>query len=440
MTTIYARANDIKNSDYIGKEITIRGWVYRLRKQKENTFILLRDDRGGVIQSIFPTEKAAHLTIESSIEITGILRQDARAPEGGYEIKGKDLKTFNIADIDFPIGEYQSSELLLDKRHLAVRTRRMVSISKIRSSILKFAREWFVKNDWMEVTPPIIVKGAVEGGSTLFKVKYFDEEVFLSQSSQLYLEAMIFSLGPVWSLTPSFRAERSRTIRHLAEFLHLEAEAPWVEKLEDILRVQEELISYIVQNIIKERSDEFAILKRDINDLKKVEVPFNRLSYEKAIEILRSNAPEVLEESSSNSNSVERGIDFNIDSERELTKNATKPTFVVGYPIHLKPFYVKEDPNCKGRGLAVDMLAPQGFGEITSGGLREDNITSIIRRMKQEGLDPSVYEWYLDLRRYGSVPHGGFGLGIERLVRWITQIEDIKDTVLFPRTMSRTLP
>ena len=218
MTTIYARANDIKNSDYIGKEITIRGWVYRLRKQKENTFILLRDDRGGVIQSIFPTEKAAHLTIESSIEVTGILREDARAPEGGYEIKGNNLKTFNIADIDFPIGEFQSPELLLDKRHLAVRTRRMISISKIRSSILKFAREWFVKNDWMEVTPPIIVKGAVEGGSTLFKVKYFDEEVFLSQSSQLYLEAMIFSLGPVWSLTPSFRAEKSRTIRHLAEF------------------------------------------------------------------------------------------------------------------------------------------------------------------------------------------------------------------------------
>ena len=441
---IYARANDIKNSDYIGKEITIRGWVYRLRKQKENTFILLRDDRGGVIQSIFPTEKAAHLTIESSIEVTGILTQDARAPEGGYEIKGKDLKTFNVASIDFPIGEYQSSELLLDKRHLAVRTRRMVSISKIRSSILKFAREWFVKNDWMEVTPPIIVKGAVEGGSTLFKVKYFDEEVFLSQSSQLYLEAMIFSLGPVWSLTPSFRAERSRTIRHLAEFLHLEAEAPWVEKLEDILRVQEELISYIVQNIIKERSDEFAILKRDINDLKRVEVPFDRLSYEKAIEILRSNAPEILEKESNSSNNnssgVERGIDLNIDSERELTKNATKPTFVVGYPIHLKPFYVKEDPNCKGRGLAVDMLAPQGFGEITSGGLREDNITSIIRRMKQEGLDPSVYEWYLDLRRYGSVAHGGFGLGIERLVRWITKVEDIKDAVPFPRTMSRTLP
>jgi asparaginyl-tRNA synthetase len=441
---IYARANDIKNSDYIGKEIAIRGWVYRLRKQKENTFILLRDDRGGVIQSIFPTEKAAHLTIESSIEVTGILTQDARAPEGGYEIKGKDLKTFNVASIDFPIGEYQSSELLLDKRHLAVRTRRMVSISKIRSSILKFAREWFVKNDWMEVTPPIIVKGAVEGGSTLFKVKYFDEEVFLSQSSQLYLEAMIFSLGPVWSLTPSFRAERSRTVRHLAEFLHLEAEAPWVEKLEDILRVQEELISYIVQNIIKERSDEFAILKRDINDLKRVEVPFDRLSYEKAIEILRSNAPEILEKESNSSNNnssgVERGIDLNIDSERELTKNATKPTFVVGYPIHLKPFYVKEDPNCKGRGLAVDMLAPQGFGEITSGGLREDNITSIIRRMKQEGLDPSVYEWYLDLRRYGSVAHGGFGLGIERLVRWITKVEDIKDAVPFPRTMSRTLP
>src|ERR687887_1856355 len=208
--------------------------------------------------------------------------------------------------------------------------RKMIAIAKIRATVLDYGRRWFVEKDWMEVTAPTIVKGAVEGGSTLFKLKYFDEEAYLSQSSQLYLEAMIFSLGPVWSLTPSFRAEKSRTIRHLAEFLHLEAEAPWVEKLEDILRVQEELISYIVQNIIKERSDEFAILKRDINDLKRVEVPFDRLSYEKAIEILRSNAPEVLEKES-NSSGVERGIDLNIDSERELTKNATKPTFVVGY-------------------------------------------------------------------------------------------------------------
>src|ERR671918_1591497 len=258
---MYVRADDIKSPDYIGKEVTIRGWVYRLRKQKENTFVLIRDDRGGIIQSIFPTEKVTNLTIESSIEINGVVRQDSRAPEGGFEIKGNNLQIFHIADPDYPIGEYQSSELLLDYRHLSLRMRRMIAIAKIRVSILKYARQWFVENDWMEITPPIIVKDAVEGGSTLFKIKNFDEEAYLSQSAQLYLEAMIFSLGRVWSLTPSFRAEKSRTIRHLAEFSHLEAEAPWVE-MEDILKIQEELISYVVQSTLYERSDSFKILKR----------------------------------------------------------------------------------------------------------------------------------------------------------------------------------
>lgn len=432
------RCNDIKSVDYIGKDVTIRGWVHRIRKQKENTFIILRDDRGGVIQTIFPTEKAAHLTIESSIEITGILRRDPRAPEGGYEIKGNDLKIFNIAGIDFPIGEYQSSELLLDKRHLTLRSRRMIAVAKIRASIIKFAREWFIENDWIEVTTPIIVKGAVEGGSTLFKLKYFDEEAYLSQSAQLYLEAMIFCLGPVWSLTPSFRAEKSRTVRHLAEFSHLEAEAPWV-KLEDILVVQEQLISYIVQNTINERAEELDLLKRDVTDLKMLKAPFDRITYNKAIEILQSKGFMMVEEDGSK-RSIKWGDDLNIDSERELTKNAIKPIFVVGYPIHVKPFYVKEDSSSKGLGLTADMLAPKGFGEITSGGLREDDIASITKRIEKEGLNPTEYEWYLDLRKYGSVPHGGFGLGIERLIRWITNVVDIKDTVLFPRTISRVTP
>src|SRR5919206_1955067 len=257
------RCNDIKSPEYIGKKVKVRGWVHRLRKQKENAFIMIRDDRGGIIQSVFPSEKTSHLTLESSIEINGLLQKDTRAPEGGYEIKGIDLKTFNIAQVDFPIGEYQSAELLLNNRHLALRTRRMIAIAKIRSSTMKFARQWFIENNWMEVTAPIIVKSAVEGGSTLFKLRYFDEDVYLSQSAQLYLEAMIFCLGPVWSLTPSFRAEKSRTVRHLAEFSHLEAEAPWVS-LEDILKVQERLVSYMIQHTIKQRAEEMAYLKRDI--------------------------------------------------------------------------------------------------------------------------------------------------------------------------------
>ncbi|OLC85450.1 MAG: asparagine--tRNA ligase [Thaumarchaeota archaeon 13_1_40CM_3_50_5] len=427
----------MKSPDHVGKEVRIRGWVYRLRKQKENAFVLVRDDRGGVIQCVFSADQIAGLTIESSIEATGVVSQDARAPEGGYEIKGKSIKVFNVAGIDYPIGEYQSDELLLDKRHLALRTRKMVAMAKIRATVLDLGRRWFVDNDWMEVTAPIIVKGAVEGGSTLFKLKYFDEEAYLSQSAQLYLEAMIFSLGPVWSLTPSFRAEKSRTVRHLAEFSHLEAEAPWVT-LDDILKVQEQLVSYVIQSIIKERAEELAFLKRDVTDLKKVEPPFERLPYDKAIEILRSKGFTIAEEGSKRE--IRQGDDLNIDSERELTKDAIKPIFVVGYPIAVKPFYVKEDTDHRGVGLAADMLAPAGFGEITSGGLREDDIVSMTERIKKEGLNPAAYDWYLDLRRYGSVPHGGFGLGIERLMRWITNVDDIKDTVLFPRTMSRVTP
>lgn len=431
------RADDVKSDSFSGKEVTIRGWVHRLRKQKERAFILLRDDRGGVIQCVFPAEKISSLTIESSVEVTGTVSKDERAPEGGYEVKGLQLKVFNVAE-EYPIGEYQSDELLLDKRHLALRTRRMIAIAKIRSSILQHGRQWFVENGWMEVTAPTIVKGAVEGGSTLFKLRYFDQDAYLSQSAQLYLEAMIFSLGPVWSLTPSFRAEKSRTVRHLAEFSHLEAEAPWVA-LEDILKAEEQLVSYVVKNAIKERADELALLKRDVSELKKVEPPFERLLYGKAIDTLRSMGFQVTEESGEKRD-IRFGDDLSIDSERELTKDAERPVFVVGYPIAVKPFYVKEDPDHPGVGLTADMLAPRGFGEITSGGQREDDINSIINRMRKEGLDPKAYQWYLDLRRYGSVPHGGFGLGIERLVRWITNVEDIKDTVLFPRTMSRVEP
>jgi asparaginyl-tRNA synthetase len=314
----------------------------------------------------------------------------------------------------------------------------MITIAKIRASILKYARQWFIENDWMEVTPPIIVKGAVEGGSTLFRIKYFDEEAYLSQSAQLYLEAMIFSLGRVWSLTPSFRAEKSRTIRHLAEFSHLEAEAPWVE-LEELLQIQEQLIFYIIQKTVEERTKEFALLKRDVNPLKKIKVPFDRIRYEDAIEILRSKRFTIIEENGKK-RYITNGDDLNIESERELTKNTERPIFIIGYPLQVKPFYVKEDPKHQGAGLAADMLAPGGFGEIISGGLREENINLITGRLEKEGLNPEAYKWYLDLRKYGSVPHGGFGLGIERLIRWILNVEDIKDTVLFPRTMSRTTP
>jgi len=431
------RSAELKHDDYIGKYVSIKGWIHRIRKQKENTFLLIRDDRGDIIQCIIDSSKTLNLTIESSIEIFGIVQKDPRAPEGGYELKANEINIFSISKNDYPIGEYQSLDLLLDKRHLAIRTRRMTMVSKIRSSVLHFSRKWFTDNDWIEVTPPIIVKGSVEGGSTLFPIKYFDGNAYLSQSAQLYLEAMIFSLGPVWSITPSFRAEKSRTVRHLTEFLHLEAEAPWVS-LDDLLTFQEELVSYIIQNILKKNKKEFDFLKRNVSELEKISPPFDKITYEKAIDKLRNEGLTIVDRESSRL--IEYGDDLSIESERLLTLNSSKPLFVIGYPLKIKPFYVKEEPSKEGVGLAADLLAPNGFGEITSGGIREDDLQKLEKRMVLEGLQKSNYEWYLDLRRYGSVPHGGFGLGIERLMRWILNLIDIKDTLPFPRTLRRIYP
>jgi asparaginyl-tRNA synthetase len=431
------RAKELKNESYIGKNVSIKGWIHRIRKQKEKTFLLIRDERGSVIQCIIDSSETNNLTIESSLEIFGVLQKDQRAPEGGYEIKANSIKIFNIAKNDYPIGEYQSLDLLLDKRHLAIRTRRMIMISKIRSSILYYSRKWFTDNDWIEVTAPVIVKGSVEGGSTLFNLKYFEDNVFLSQSAQLYLEAMIFSLGPVWSIAPSFRAEKSRTVRHLTEFLHLEAEAPWLS-LDDLLKVQEELITFVIKHIVQNNKLELEFLKRDISELEKTSSPFDRITYEKAIDILRNREFKIVDKEISRI--IEYGDDLSIESERILTENSSKPLFVIGYPLKLKPFYVKADTSKEGLGIAADLLAPYGFGEITSGGLREDNLDNLEKRIALEGLEKSNYDWYLDLRRYGSVQHGGFGLGIERLMRWILNINDIKDTVPFPRTITRVSP
>ncbi|MGA7141362.1 MAG: asparagine--tRNA ligase, partial [Nitrososphaeraceae archaeon] len=284
---MYYRANDIKHDDFIGKTIWLRGWVYRIRKQKDKNFVLIRDDRGGVIQCVFPSNIGSDLTIESSLEVKGTVLKDERAKEGGYEVRSEEIKVINIAPPDFPIGEFQSTELLLDNRHLAIRSRKMIAMSKIRATVLRSARQWFIDNDWIEVNVPTIVKSAVEGGSTLFSLKYYDDDAYLSQSAQLYLEALVFSLGPVWTLAPSFRAEKSRTVRHLAEFLHLEAEIPWIE-MDDLLRNQEKLLCGIVQKIILERSEELKYLNVDLSALNRIHEPFNRLKYDKAIEILQS--------------------------------------------------------------------------------------------------------------------------------------------------------
>lgn len=433
----YYRISEIKKEEFLGKEVRIRGWVYRLRRQKDKAFIIMRDDRGGIIQCVVPSAAVQELTIESSLEVQGVLFKDERAKEGGYEIRGNDVKIYSLANNDFPIGEYQSTELLLDYRHLTLRTRKMITIAKIRATVLEKLRNWFVENDWIEVTTPTLVKSAVEGGSTLFPVKYFKDEAFLSQSAQLYLEALIFSLGPVWTIGPSFRAEKSRTLRHLAEYLHLEAEAPWIT-MNDLFSIQEKLLIHLIRHVTKDRNQELIFLNRDILTLNQMKEPFDKLSYSQAIDILCSNDIKI--QDGEVIRKIEWGDDLNIDSEKLLTKDRRNPVFVYGYPLQVKPFYVKEDPERQGIALTADLLLPDGFGEVSSGGMREENITLLKSRIKKEGLDMDSYSWYLDLRKYGSVPHGGFGIGIERLVRWITNLEDIKECVLFPRTMARLNP
>ncbi len=435
---MFKRITDIKNDNNVGKNVLLKGWIHRIRKQKEKTFIILRDDRGDIIQVICPSKLCENLTIESSIEITGMLNKDSRAPEGGYEIKAERVISFNIADLDYPIGEYQSEETLLDYRHLALRTRKMINVGKIRNYLLRYSRDWFQRENWVEITPPLIVKSAVEGGSTLFEVNYFGDIAYLSQSSQLYLESMIYCLGPVWSITPSFRAEKSRTIRHLAEFTHLEAEAPWIN-MNDLMDIQEKLISNLIENIKNNNAIELDFInKNSKRKLEKIIPPFDKINYTKAIEILRSKDCKIKEDEKDRL--IEWGDDLNIESERVLTKDNKNPIFVFNYPIEIKPFYVKQNYEDSKTGMAVDLLAPEGYGEISSGGIREDNLVKIKTRIMESKLNTKDYQWYLDLRKYGSVPHGGFGIGIERILRWILGFEDIKDTVLFPRTISRITP
>jgi asparaginyl-tRNA synthetase len=414
------------------QRIKLAGWVYRKREIKDKVFIVLRDS-SGIIQIVFKEElskeaygKARKVGIESSIIAEGVVKPDPRAP-GGVEIQGDRIEVISNVEF-FPITKDASEEFLLDVRHLHLRSPKVAAIMKVKATLMQAAREWLLQDGWYEVFPPIFLTAAVEGGSTLFKLKYFDKTAYLSQSAQLYLEAAIFGLEKVWSLTPSFRAEKSRTRRHLTEFWHLELEAAWMD-LWDIMKVEEELVSYMVQRTLELRRKEVETFRKDLTTLKNAEPPFPRISYDEAIDILQSKGVQ-----------IEWGEDMGADEERVLTQEFDRPFFVYGYPKHIKAFYMKIDPEDERKALAADMLAPEGYGEIIGGSQREDSYEKLVQRIIEEGMDPKDYEWYLDLRKYGSVPHSGFGLGVERLVAWVLKLDHIKWATLFPRTPARLYP
>ena len=416
-----------------GEQVRIRGWIHRKRSSGKIIFAVVRDS-SGLMQIIVEKNKvdeeefkaAKKALIESSLEVEGIIHEDERAP-GGRELHVTSIRIVGFAE-DFPITENQSVEFLLDNRHLWLRSQRLTNIMKLKAQTLRAIRAWFDANDFYEVTPSVITMNAAEGGATVFSFDYFGQEAYLSQTAQMYLEAFMPSLERVWSLTPSFRAEKSRTRKHLIEYSHLEAEEAWLHN-EENMQVQEELVSHVCQHVAHECSEQLEALGRNPDDLRMIEPPFKRITYRKALELLQQKGFDLA-----------WGDDFGTPHERALIEEEEKPVFITKFPAESKAFYMKLSPDDPRTVECSDMLAPEGYGEIIGGSEREEDINSMIERLKKDGANVKNYEWYFDLRRYGSVPHSGFGLGIERLVCWLGKIDHIRDATPFPRLLRRAYP
>ena len=426
-------------SEILNKEVedkvSIKGWIHNKRSSGGIQFLLIRDGTA-FIQCTVRKDKVGEklfgivdrLPPESAVEMTGMCKKDPRAPYG-FEVSVEDAKVFSKAEQDFPIGKKKHGpEFLLDNRHLWIRSRKMHNILKIKSSALSLAREWFEKNDLTEFQSPIFTGSACEGGSTLFEVNYFGKKAFLTQSWQLYAEAAIAGLGKIYTIAPSFRAEKSKTRRHLTEFWHLEAELPFCD-VEGLMKVEESLISHICQKIAVKHAKELKELGRDAQDLLKIKAPFPRVSYDKAIEMLKGDGVK-----------IKWGEDMGADEEKILTRRFDTPFFVTHYPRGIKAFYHKPDPKNPDVTLSVDMLAPEGYGEVIGSGQRVDDYDELLKRIKEDDLNPKDYQWYLELRKWGAVEHSGFGLGVERFVAWICKLKHIRDAVGFPRLINRIYP
>jgi asparaginyl-tRNA synthetase len=423
------KIREILDGCHQDKKVAVRGWVYRKREGKELIFLLVRDSTGFIqctIKKSSPAwNEAERLTIESSLMLEGTAKPDKRAP-GGYEISADSISIIGLAEL-FPITKDKSEQFIRDVRHLWLRSRRMNLVMKIRADVLEFARNFFKSQDFTEVSPPMFISAAVEGGSTLFGLKYFDQNLYLTQSSQLYLEILIYSLEKVYCIAPSFRAEKSRTIRHLTEYWHIEGEWPFAD-MNDLMRFQETLMAHICQQTADRGKRELAELGVDISKLASVKTPFPKITYTEAVELLRKKGAK-----------LKWGDDFGYEDEKTLADEFRKPFFVYDYPTAIKAFYCKTHRDRPEVAMSVDMLVPR-IGEVSTGGAREEDKEVLIKRIREMGLKEKDYDWYLDLRRYGTVPHVGFGLGLERLLTWMLDLENVIDAIPFPRTTRRFYP
>lgn len=410
-----------------GAKASVRGWVYRKRDLKEKVFVVIRDS-SGIMQAVFPAadKGAGKVTIESSVKLSGTLAKDSRAP-GGFEIRGDKLEIVGLAET-FPIAKDLSEEFLMDKRHLWVRSREIQNALKVRSTVFSAIHEYFRGQGFYEVQSPIFTPAACEGGSTLFKVDYFGKEAYLSQSWQLYAEALLPALEKIYCIAPSFRAEKSHTSRHLTEYWHAEMEIAWAG-MDDLMKHAEQLISHVAQKVAKENKDELEFFKRDPKELLKIKPPFPRIKYDEAVDIVHKTGLD-----------FKWGDDIRTLEEKEIVKKFDKPVFVTHYPKEAMAFYKPRDPKNPKLALCFDLLAPEFGFELIGGSERDLSIEEMRKALIAQGENMENYEWFFDTRRYGAVQHAGFGMGVERLIQWLCKIEHIKDTIPFPRTMNRFSP
>ena len=427
----------IQEAINLGKgEVSVRGWVYRERGNNKLKFIVLRDSTN-IIQCVLKREsfekrwdEIDHLQIEASLELSGSLKKDDRAPTG-FEIQANDYKLVGESN-NYPLTKKdQSVEFLADNRHLWLRSRKMTAILKIRSTVFGAIHDYFRQEGFYEYQSPILQSVQCEGGSDLFTVDYFKQKgVFLAQTWQLYAEPAIFSLEKIYTIAPSFRAEKSKTSRHLTEYWHAEMEMAWC-KFEGIQNHGEKLIKFIFQKVLEQNQEELKLLERDVKKLMPiVKKPFVRMTYTEALKVLKSKLKM----------SVEWGKDLRTIEEEKLTTLYDVPIICTHYPKKVKAFYMMEDDKNPETVQGCDFLAPEGYGEVIGGSVREHDLEKIKERLVAQGENPKDYEFYLDTRRYGSVPHGGFGLGVERIVKWVCGLENIKDAIPFPRTIERYRP
>ncbi len=431
----WKKIEEILNEKRTDETVHLRGWIYRTRSSGNIAFTVIRDatgtiqatvKKGNLLDNEFEDAKKA--LIESSVELKGIVKEDKRAPEG-YELQVKGFNVVNFAE-PFPIVKDQSPEFLLDQRHLWIRSQKLTSILKIRSTVVGAIHKFFRDRNYFEFDAPILQPNQCEGGSTLFEVKYYDNKTYLSQTWQLYAEAAVFSLEKIYNMGPTFRAERSKTSRHLSEFWMAEMEAAWMD-LHDVTEVAKEEVKFILSEVLKHNKRELNVLKQDINKLQHIaESEFSTITYTKAIEILNEKE---------NMN-VQWGKDLRTIEENKLMNHFDTPVVVTNYPLEIMAFYKPKDPDDPKTALCFDMIAPGGYGEIVGGSQRSLDVEDMEKKLKESGEKIENYDWYFDLRKYGSVPHSGYGLGVERVVAWICGIDNIKDAIPFPRTILRFKP